>query len=169
MSETRYHLAQANIARMRAPLKDPLMADFAARIPAMNALAEGSPGFVWRMQDESGNNTALHAFNDPNLLFNLSVWTSVEALHAYVYDTAHREPMDRRAEWFFPLDGPHLALWWIRPGRRPTVEEAKARIDLLNVAGPSALAFTFRQSFPAPPTSPFSAGDIHQLRERCNV
>lgn len=169
MSETRYHLAQMNIARMCAPLDDPSMADFAARIPAMNALAEASSGFVWRMQDESGNNTALRAFDEPHLLFNLSVWTSVEALHGYVYDSAHREPLGRHAEWFLPLEGPHLALWWIRPGRRPTVEEAKARLDLLHAAGPSALAFTFTHPVAAPSTSPFSAGEIRRLREHCTV
>jgi hypothetical protein len=125
------------------------LADFVARLPEINDLAERSPGYVWRLQDDSGDATALRPFG-PDVIVNLTVWESVEALRAFVYRTAHLEPLRRRRDWFLPSDTPHLVLWWIPAGARPTVAQAAERLDRLHRAGPSPEAFTLRQPYPAP-------------------
>lgn len=147
-----FHLAQLNIARMKAPLDDPAMADFVAGLPVLNALADGAPGFVWRLVDDDGvDSTGLRPFG-PDVLVNLSVWESVEALRAYAYQTrGHLEALRRRREWFhYDGIGEHLVLWWIPAGTLPTVQEAGERRDLLNRSGPTPEAFTLRHTFPAP-------------------
>jgi heme-degrading monooxygenase HmoA len=145
-----FHLAQVNIARPRAPLDDPLMADFAARLAEINALAESSPGFVWRFKDEVYGAIYLQVFGDDRLLFNMSVWESAEALKDYVYRSAHREPLARRHEWFEKRPGASLAMWWIPAGTIPTVEDSRERLDHLAEHGPTPFAFTFRETFPPP-------------------
>ncbi len=145
-----YHLAQANIARMRAREDDPLMAGFVARLESLNALADSSPGFVWRLETKEGDATAIRAFDDERILFNLSVWESVQALTDYVYRSAHGEALRRRREWFERLRGVSLVLWWIPAGHRPDVAEAKARLEELEANGPGPNGFTFRQRFPPP-------------------
>jgi len=150
---TTYHLAQINIARMRAPLDDPLMAGFVARLDEINALADEAPGFVWRLQDESNNATNIKVFDDPRLIVNMSVWESIEALFEYTYRSGHIELLRARKEWFEPPGSPPVALWWIPAGQIPTAEEGKQRLALLEQNGPSAEAFTFKQKFePGPPT-----------------
>jgi uncharacterized protein DUF3291 len=139
-----YHLAQVNIARMRAPLEDPIMSDFVARLDEVNALADASPGFVWRFQGEQGNATYLRPYEDDRILFNMSVWDSVEALRAYVYRSGHAEVLKRRHEWFQKLAGPSAALWWVPAGHLPSVAEAKARLAYLESHGSTAFAFTFQ-------------------------
>jgi hypothetical protein len=143
------HLAQLNIARLRAPLDSPELADFVALLPEVNALAERSPGYIWRLQDESGDATALRPFA-PDVIVNLTVWESVESLWDFTYRTAHLEPMRRRRDWFAPFDGPHLVLWWIPAGTQPTLAEAAARLARLAEHGPAPEAFTFREPHPAP-------------------
>lgn len=150
MTVSGFHLAQANIARMRAPLDQPIMEGFKTQIDHVNMVADRSPGFVWRLQGEEGNATAIRAWDDERILFNMSVWESLEALHHYVYRSDHSGPLRDRKEWFEPMDGPVLVMWWIRAGHLPSVEEAKARFELLRRNGPTADAFTFRTSFPAP-------------------
>ena len=148
---TRYHLAQVNIGRLRAPLEDPIMEGFRSQLDPINALADRSPGFVWRLQTEDGNATAIRPFDDDDrMAINMSVWESLEALQQYVYRSAHVGPLRDRKQWFEPLEGPILALWWITAGHIPTVAEAKARLELLKERGPSAEAFTFRSPFPPP-------------------
>ena len=144
---SKFQLAQANIARMRAPLDDPLMQGFVARLEPLNALADSSPGFVWRLQTDEGNATAVQAFDDELVLFNLSVWESIEALESYVYKTNHVGAVQKRAEWFERPTRPPLVLWWINAGHLPTDAEAKARFELLWENGPSPAAFTFRKRF----------------------
>ena len=145
-----FHLAQINIARMMAPLEDPRMADFVAQLERINQLADDSLGFVWRLQDERGNATAVQAFDDPLLLINLSLWETIAALKAYVYSSAHRDVLRQRQRWFGRLPGAHLALWWIPAGTLPTLEDAKARLLLLDAQGPGPEAFTFSQNYPPP-------------------
>lgn len=146
-----YHLAQLNIGRIRAPLSDPLMAGFVARLDALNAEAERSRGFVWRLQDEGGaSSTYVRAYPDPLLVANLSVWESIEDLHAYTYRSDHAAAMRRRKAWFEPSEQAYLVLWWIPAGHIPTVEEAKERLEHLRQHGPAPFAFTFRQQFPPP-------------------
>jgi hypothetical protein len=164
MPETGYYLAEVNIARMRAPLDDPLMAPFVALLAPINAEAEASPGYVWRLQTEDGDATALRVFDDARILINMSVWESVEALHAYTYKSAHIGLIRGRREWFEPVEGPRMALWWIPRGTLPTVQDARARLDLLARSGPTPDAFTFTHLFPppeddAPRTSSFEACD----------
>ncbi|AGZ43595.1 DUF3291 domain-containing protein [Actinoplanes friuliensis] len=144
-----HHLAQLNVARLRAPLDSPVLADFVALLPEVNALAESSPGYVWRLQDESGDATALRPFG-ADLIVNLTVWESPESLRGFVYRTAHLEPMRRRREWFVPLDQPHLVLWWIPAGHVPDLAEAADRLERLRRNGPSGEAFTLREPHPAP-------------------
>ena len=150
---TLYYLAQINIARMRAPLTDPIMADFVAQLDTINALAERSPGFVWRLQSEGGNATDIRAFEDPLILVNMSVWTSIEALYDYTYRSSHSGVFRRRKEWFERLE-PVYALWWVPAGHLPDVTEGKARFEQLRQHGPSPEAFHFKHRFPAPQTIP---------------
>jgi heme-degrading monooxygenase HmoA len=150
VTQPRYHLAQVNVARMLAPLEDDLMADFVARLDEINAIADGVPGFVWRLQTEAGNATYLRPYDDDRILFNMSVWQSLDALRAYVYSSDHTEVMRQRLRWFERPDQLHLALWWVEAGHIPTIDEAKAKLALLQQHGPTAEAFTFKQPFPPP-------------------
>ena len=147
---TRFHLAQVNIGRLRAPLEDPIMGGFRSQLDPINALADRSAGFVWRLQTEDGNAMAIRPFADERMAINMSVWESLDALQQFVYKSAHVGPLRDRKQWFEPIDGPILALWWIPAGHIPTVEEAKQRLDHLKAHGPSPYAFTFRTPFPPP-------------------
>ncbi len=140
--------AQANIAKMRAPLDDPVMEGFVSQLEFINALADESPGFVWRLQTDEGDATAIRAFDDERILFNMSAWESVEALHQYVYRSRHAGPLRDRKQWFEPIDTHILVLWWIPAGHIPTVDEAKERFETLRKLGPTPEAFTFKQRFP---------------------
>jgi hypothetical protein len=142
-----HHLAQLNVARFRAPPGDPVLADFMAALDPINAIADGAPGFVWRLQTEEGNATAIHAFDDDLMLVNMSVWESVEVLADYVYGSPHLAVMRRRREWTTRLPEQHLCLWWIERGHIPAVEEAKERLDHLRANGPTPRAFTFKKRF----------------------
>jgi hypothetical protein len=142
------HLAQINIGRMKGPLDGPVMAGFMARLDDLNALADKSDGFVWRLQGEAGNNTYLRPYQDERIIVNMSVWESIEKLRAYVYNTSHAELLKQRREWFEKFDGSMMALWWIPAGHIPTVDEAKRRLASLDAHGPTQFAFTFKTTFP---------------------
>ncbi|OAI43143.1 hypothetical protein AYO41_02805 [Verrucomicrobia bacterium SCGC AG-212-E04] len=146
-----FHLAQINIARCRAPLDSPVMRGFVERLDTVNALADASPGFIWRLQTDAGDATSIQAFDDPLIIVNLSVWSGLEPLRDYVYRSSHAEAFRQRGDWFEPAAGPHLACWWISAGTIPTVEEGKRRLDMLAARGPTADAFTFRSAFLSPP------------------
>jgi hypothetical protein len=111
-----FHLAQVNIGRARGEMTDPVMAEFVARLPDINALAERSPGFVWRLQTEDGDATAVRPYADTRILINLSVWTDLDTLRAYVYRSDHAAVMKRRREWFERFDRIYVALWWLPIG-----------------------------------------------------
>lgn len=145
-----YHIAQMNIARIRAPLEDPSMDGFRNQLDPVNAIADARPGFVWRLQSASGNATDIRPYEDPTILVNMSVWESMEALHAFVYAGDHVALLRARRQWFEPFVGPMLVLWWVPAGHIPTVEEGRARLDLLAAKGPTPEAFTFRNPFPPP-------------------
>jgi hypothetical protein len=147
-----YSLAQVNIARMLVPLSDPLMAEFVARLDKVNAFADASPGFIWRLQTAEGNATDVRAYEDDQILFNMSVWASLEDLTHFVYARAslHRPVMQQRRRWFHHFDGPYMALWWIPQNHIPTIVEAKERLEHLRAHGPTPYAFSFKQPFPAP-------------------
>jgi len=150
LPNARFHLAQINIGRIRAPLDDPLMDGFTSELERINALAEASPGFVWRLKTPEGDATSIRSFEDDRILVNMSVWESVEALHRYVYEGPHLGLLRDRREWFLPFEGPMLTLWWISVGHLPTVEEAKGKLEELGRNGPTASAFTFKKLFAAP-------------------
>jgi uncharacterized protein DUF3291 len=141
-------IAQVNIARMRGALEDPVMEGFVARLAEINALADRSPGFVWRLQTPEGNATYLRPYDDDRILFNLSVWKTVEDLRSYVYRSAHAEVLRQRNDWFQQFGAPVVALWWVPAGHLPSIDEAKKRLAHLQEMGPTAFAFTFRSLFP---------------------
>ena len=144
------HVAQINVGRLRYETDDPRLADFMTNLDRINALAEVSPGFVWRLKDDSGNATAIRVYDDPKIALNMSVWESLEQLQAYAYRSEHVMFFRRRAEWFADFGAPHMALWWIDAGAIPSAEDGKARLDHLSRHGPSVHAFTFKARFPAP-------------------
>jgi hypothetical protein len=144
------HLAQLNVALGKAAVDAPEMAEFMANLDRVNALGDAAPGFVWRLQDQDGNATSIRPYDDDRMIINLSVWESIEALWAFVYDSGHLEVMRRRREWFQRLPTAYVVLWWVPEGALPTVEEAIARLDHLEAHGPSAEAFTFKHRFDAP-------------------
>jgi hypothetical protein len=155
---TGWHLAQLNVARALAPLEDPLLADFMAALDGVNALAESSPGFVWRLKAEDGNATSIRVNEDPRLIVNMSIWESVEALFDFAYRSDHTRIMARRREWFEKPSGAYMALWWVPSGHRPSLEEALLRLQRLDREGPTTQAFTFKSRFPAPPLQGAAAG-----------
>ena len=142
-------LAQLNVARLVAPIDSPQLADFVALLDEVNALAEAAPGFVWRLKDESGNATAVRPWDD-DLIVNMSVWESVDALRSYVFAAGHVDVLRRRREWFTAMASAHLVLWWVPAGHQPSLDEARERLSLLDSLGPTADAFTLRTSFPQP-------------------
>lgn len=144
----RLHLAQVNIARMKASLDDPIMSGFVARLDEINALADSSPGFVWRLQSSGGNATYLRPYDDDRILFNMSVWESIEHLKQYVYYTAHVAVFRNRQAWFEKFGGAYLALWWVPQGHTPGIDEAKKRLAHLEAHGSTQFAFTFKRPFP---------------------
>jgi len=156
MSDTAgWHLAQINIGRLRYPVDDPRTSEFMENLDPINAIAEASPGFVWRLQDESGNATAIRGFEDPTILPNLTVWESIDALKDYVYKSDHARFVRRRREWFEAMDDlPVLTMWWIPAGHIPTLDEARERVEHLAANGPSDYAFSFRPTFPHPAFRP---------------
>ncbi len=146
----KYHLAQYNIARLVAPLDDPRLEPFMAALDPLNRLAEESPGFVWRLQTEEGNSTAVRVYDDPLIIINFSVWESADALFDYAYKSSHADIFRRRREFFDLHEKPYLVCWWITAGHEPTVDEAAERLRHLEEHGPTPHAFTLKQRFPAP-------------------
>jgi heme-degrading monooxygenase HmoA len=148
-----YELAQANVAYALAPADDPRLASYIVRLDEMNQLADRSPGFVWRYLTDS-RDAEQREFDDPYVLFNMSVWTTIDALHAYTYRSAHSEVYAARRTWFAEtkavVGGHALAMWWIPRGERPTVADAKRRLAAITATGPSPSAFTFKQRFSPP-------------------
>jgi hypothetical protein len=142
-----YQLAQVNIALLKAPLDTPLLADFVEALEPINALADRSPGFVWRLQTEDGDATAIRVFEDDRIIVNMSVWESIEALTGFVYRSGHVDVMRRRREWFERMAEAYVCLWWVPAGHIPSVEEAVERLRFLRRYGPSPRAFTIRTRF----------------------
>ncbi|MET0461210.1 MAG: DUF3291 domain-containing protein [Ilumatobacteraceae bacterium] len=163
MTTPSWHFAELNVATLRQPLDHPDTAEFVGALDTINALAESSPGFVWRLVDESGQSSSyVRADDDPLFIVNLSVWESPELLHDYVYKTAHTPFLRRRREWFRRMEDAFLVCWWVPVGHRPSVDEALDRLDRLRRDGVTDDAFTLRDRRPAP-SSP--AVDADQGRE----
>ena len=145
----RYHLAQLNVGIATAPLDSAAMADFMNSLDRINALAESSPGFVWRLKADDGNATSLRPI-DERTMVNMSVWTDAQSLSAFVFRTAHVEFMRRRREWFERMPEAYLVLWWVPEGHIPSTDEAVARLAHLREHGPTPQAFNFRHVYPPP-------------------
>lgn len=145
-----YQLAQVNIARFKQPQDDPVNADFVNNLDRVNATAEMQPGFIWRFTGSGNDATDVQAFDDPNVIINLSVWRDVQSLVNFVYrNDEHINIMRRRKEWFEKMEF-HMVLWWIEADRTPSIEEAKIRLELLRRNGSSYSAFTFKAPYAAP-------------------
>jgi Domain of unknown function (DUF3291) len=155
-----YNLAQLNIGIIKGAMDSPIMADFAANLARINALAEQTPGFVWRLQGEEGDATAIRPFENANLLVNMSVWRDIESLRQYVYHSDHVELMRRRKEWFEKMPEAFLVLWWVPRAHQPTIAEAVAKLEILRTNGPSAEAFTFRHAFLPPDAAASHRADV---------
>jgi hypothetical protein len=159
-----YHLAQVNIAIPKEPLESELLRDFMEQLDPVNSAADAAPGFVWRLQTDDGDATAVRGFGDDRLIINMSVWESVEALRAFAYeDLQHLAVLRRRREWFEHLGEAYMVLWWVETGHIPTVAEAEERLTLLRAAGPSPDAFTFKNAFPPPAETPSPSDDEREL------
>ena len=139
-----YHLAQINIARLRAPIDDPMVAEFVEGLDPINALAEQSPGFVWRLQTDEGDATSIQAYEDELVIVNMSVWETVDDLFNYVYRSGHVDFLRDRRDWFERLGESHMCMWWLPAAALPTVDEGVARLEILQTRGPTSQAFTFR-------------------------
>lgn len=145
-----WQVAQINIARPVAPLDSPVMADFVANLDRINVLAESSPGFVWRLKAETSNAVGVNQPFDDDIVINMSVWESVDALHDYVFRSAHIDVMRRRKEWFAPFGSVSAVLWWVPKGGKPSLFEAHGKLKLLSECGPSQEAFTFKSRMQKP-------------------
>lgn len=162
-----WQIAQVNIAIPHEPLDSPRLAEFVELLDPVNAIADSSPGFVWRLQDESGDATSIRAFEDESILINMSVWDSIDALWRFVYAGRHLDVMRRRREWFTRLAETHLALWWVPAGQLPTLADARERIDRLRAYGPTPQAFTFKRCFD--PDGETIAVDLARRPDPCSA
>lgn len=147
-----WQLAQINVGRLVAPSIDPRVRPFFDALDRVNALAEASPGFVWRLQGEAGNATDILPTSDPSFIVNMSTWTDADLLFAFVYRSAHTPEMARRREYFERFEGAYQALWWVPAGHEPSVDEGLSRLWRLDRYGPTDHAFTFKSLFPEPGT-----------------
>lgn len=154
MTAVTYELAQVNIARLKAPLDSPQLKDFVDALDPVNTAADAAPGFVWRLQSDSGNATDVPVLGDEWLIINLTMWQDIDALTTFMYQGQHREMLSRRREWFERLAEAVTALWWVPAGHRPSVSEAEERLLHLRAHGPTPYAFTLRTTFPAGPAEP---------------
>jgi GNAT superfamily N-acetyltransferase len=153
------HLAQLNVATLRHPIDHPQIADFAEGLPVVNGAGEDAPGYVWRLQSDTGNATDIRVFDDPLVIVNLTVWESLEALKAFAYRGIHREFFRRRVEWF--VEGStRTALWWLRAGSLPTADDARRRLEFLDLFGPSPYAWAMGQNYPALVTERLSVDEF---------
>jgi Domain of unknown function (DUF3291) len=141
---TGHHLAQLNIGRIRYEIDDAPMKDFVDNLALVNGLAERSPGFVWRYQDDSGNATNTRPYSgDPRMAVNMSVWRDVESLERFVWQTVHKRFYGRKHEWFETLGERYMVMWWVAVGHVPSVHEAIERLEHLKAHGPSDNAFSW--------------------------
>jgi len=142
-----YQLAQFNIALGMAGLNDPLMKEFVDNLDVVNSQADGSPGFIWRLQSESGSAVDIDAYENSFIIVNMSVWESVESLKEFTYrNKFHAYVFQKRKDWFTD-EGSGMVLWWIPEGHIPTIDEGKERLDHLKKHGPSVHAFNFKNPF----------------------
>ncbi|NTS78487.1 DUF3291 domain-containing protein [Catenovulum sp. SM1970] len=143
------HLAQLNIADTKYALDAHEMKDFVDNLAPINAIAESSQGFIWRLKDEAGDATHIQYFDDPNIIINMSVWDSVDALKSFMFKTHHRDFLRRKKEWFNPIAEASYVMWWIPEGHIPTLDHAVEKLKLLRDKGDSPAAFSFKNPYSA--------------------
>lgn len=143
------HLAQLNIAKAKYSLEAPEIKEFIDNLAPVNNLAESSEGFIWRLKDENGDATSIQAFSDPDVIVNMSVWDSTDALKNFMFRTHHRNFLRRKKEWFQNIPEDSYVLWWVPVGHVPTIEEAIEKLDFLRSNGDTPNAFTFKSNFSA--------------------
>lgn len=143
---SKYHLAQVNIAKRLAPMDNAIMQDFVNNLDRINAIADSSEGFIWRLKDED-KDEAVAIFKDDALIINMSVWENIETLFNYTYKSNHVEIFRRKKEWFSKIEIMHMAFWYVPVGYEPTFLDAKNRLDYLNTKGETPYAFTFKNKF----------------------
>ncbi len=139
-----HYLAQINITRLRAPIDDPMVAELVEGLDPINALAEQSPGYVWRLQTDEGDATDIQAYEDELVIVNMSVWETVDDLFNYVHRSGHVDFLRNRRDWFERLGESHMCMWWLPAGVLPTVDQGVARLEILQTQGPTPQTFTFR-------------------------
>lgn len=148
MSSNRWQLAQLNIAKMLGKtINDPVMAEFVAQLDSINALAEQSKGFVWRLKSDEGNATSYNPYQNDRIIINFSVWQTVDDLKNFVYRSVHTEVMKDRKKWFENFGQPYYVLWNIPAGYIPSIDEAVGRLAHLQQNGPTTYAFDFKNLF----------------------
>jgi hypothetical protein len=146
-----WHLAQINIGKIVGiDINDAVMKTFVDQLEEVNALAEGSPGFIWRLKDDNNNATNFNPYGDNRIIVNLSVWETIEHLLVFVFKGRHAEVLRNRKAWFENFGKPFTAFWYVPAGHTPTVDEAVARLDHLQKNGPTEFAFDFKTRFPRP-------------------
>ncbi len=158
---SRYQLAQINIGQIVAPIDSPALKDFVDNLDRINALAESSDGFVWRLKGDGNDATSLRHFGD-DVIINMSVWRDADSLRRFAYQSAHTPIMKRRREWFTRMAEAYLCLWWVPAGHEPTLADAAERLEHLRKHGPTLTSFHFGELFPAPDaagTEPVSFDD----------
>src|SRR4051794_37614992 len=159
MPSPQWELAQLNIGTPLAPLDSEQLAGFVAALDPVNAIADAAPGFRWRLQDDAGDATSFRAFGDDNILVNMSVWVSIDALGDFVFRSGHLEIMKQRRKWFIKLAEAITVLWCVPAGHIPTIPEAEERLNALRANGSTPYAFPFREPFPAPDITANAAAD----------
>jgi hypothetical protein len=140
-------IAQINIAKMKAPLESPIMADFVANLDRINGIAESSNGFVWRLKDENNNATSIKVFDDDYILVNMSVWENIDALFNFAYKSQHAEIFKRREEWFDKMSEMHMAIWYIANDQYPPAAEGAKRLEHIREHGDTPYSFSFKKKF----------------------
>lgn len=148
-----WHVAQLNLGRFVAPLESDEMAEFRLALDPINAIAESTPGFVWRLVDDDGASSShvdVPGTDDPLMAPNMSVWQSVEALEHFMFRSGHAMYLRRRREWFLKQDRPVNVCWWIAAGEIPTLADAVRRLDHLAEHGPSEVGWTLRERVDPP-------------------
>ena len=146
-----YHIAQINVARMiGVNIDDPVMKEFVDNLDRVNEMAESSPGFIWRLKDESNNASSFDPYKDDKIIINISVWQDIESLENFTYKTFHSDFLRRRKEWFKKYGQAHYAMWWIPQGETPSLDESVDRLNHMQEYGPSEKAFNFKVNFAQP-------------------
>lgn len=164
----KYHLAQVNVAYAKGDTSDPMMKVYHQRVDEMNTAADRSPGFVWRCKTDS-RDPLDRLYDDPQVLFNMSVWESIEALHHYTYKTVHAELYAARRQFFEDwktrigevLGRSFFAMWWTPIGQLPTVAEAKVKLRRISEQGPTPSAFHFKTRFTAEESEAWLQDESH--------